>query len=47
MNDLGFTTLYLITDHTTFYEKYGWVYYCTVQEEGTNESVRMYRHDMP
>ena len=47
MNDLGFTTLYLITDHTTFYEKYDWVYYCAVQEEETNDSVRMYRHDTP
>ncbi|MGX6970984.1 GNAT family N-acetyltransferase [Vagococcus bubulae] len=45
MANLEVTTLYLITDHKTFYELYGWVYYGEVEEEETGEPVRMYRVD--
>ena len=34
-------TLYLITEHTSFYERYGWKYLCMVQcDDG--EQMRMY-----
>ena len=31
MAALGVDTLYLVTDHTFFYERYGWNYLCMVQ----------------
>lgn len=31
MRELGFSTLYLLTDHTQFYEKCGWSFYTMVQ----------------
>lgn len=44
MSRLGIDTLYLITDHTAFYERYGWKFLCMVQEEGTPDMIRMYIH---
>ena len=38
--------LYLITDYTIFYERYGWKFYGMVQEEGTGNMVRMYAYDL-
>jgi len=39
----GIDTLYLVTDHTAFYERYGWEFLCMVQ--GTeDEMTRMYIH---
>lgn len=39
----GIDTLYLVTDHTAFYERYGWEFLCMVQgAEG--EMTRMYIH---
>lgn len=40
----GITALYLLTDHTGFYERYGWEFYCTVQQEGEPQPTRVYRH---
>lgn len=41
MAALGVGTLYLITDHTSFYERYGWSYLCMVQgDDGL--PIRMY-----
>lgn len=40
----GITTLYLLTDHTGFYERYGWEFFCTVQQEGEPQPTRVYRH---
>ncbi len=40
----GITTLYLITDHTCFYERYGWEFLCMVQGDGEPEMTRMYIH---
>ena len=34
-------TLYLITEHTSFYERYGWKYLCMVQGDD-GEQMRMY-----
>ena len=36
--------LYLITDHTSFYERYGWEFFCMVQGDGSDELTRMYIH---
>lgn len=41
----GIGTLYLLTDHSSFYERYGWRFLCTVQEEGGG-TARMYVHEM-
>lgn len=42
MKNKGIDTLYLITDHTSFYERYGWEFLCMVRQE--NELTRMYIH---
>lgn len=36
-------TLYLLTDHTGFYERYGWEYLCAAQGEGDETPSRLYR----
>lgn len=40
----GIHTLYLITDHTSFYERYGWEFLCMVQGGGEPQMTRMYIH---
>ncbi len=45
MHNNGIDTLYLLTDHTEFYERYGWQFYCMVQGRDKEES-RMYIHKM-
>ena len=37
-------TLYLLTDHTSFYERYGWEFFCMVQGDGETRLSRMYIH---
>ncbi len=44
MKKKGIDTLYLITDHTSFYERYGWKFLCMVQGDGEPEMTRMYIH---
>ncbi|MBR2123210.1 MAG: GNAT family N-acetyltransferase [Lachnospiraceae bacterium] len=44
MAALGVSTLYLLTDHTGFYERYGWQFYCMAQGDGEPEPARMYVH---
>ena len=44
MKEKGIDTLYLITDHTSFYERYGWEFYCMVQGDGDSQMSRMYIH---
>ena len=42
MQNRGMDTLYLVTDHTGFYERYGWDFFCMVQcSDGPS---RMYVH---
>ena len=41
----GIDTLYLVTDHTGFYERYGWRFLCMVQGDGEPDMTRMYVHD--
>lgn len=38
---MGFEKLYLVTDHTEFYEKCGWSFLTTVNDDEGN-SIRMY-----
>lgn len=40
----GISPVYLITDHTGFYEKYGWEFLCMVQGDGESYMSRMYIH---
>lgn len=47
MKDRGIDTLYLVTDHTSFYERYGWEFLCMVQGNGELERSRMYIHKEP
>ncbi len=42
MNRQGIDTLYLLTDHTSFYERYGWEFLCMVQGDGEPDLSRMY-----
>lgn len=41
----GITPVYLITDHTNFYERYGWEFLCMVQGDNEPEMSRMYIHN--
>ena len=44
MKNKGITPIYLVTDHTGFYERYGWEFLCMVQGDGEEEMTRMYIH---
>lgn len=44
MKAKGIETLYLVTDHTSFYERYGWEFLCMVQGDGEPDMTRMYIH---
>lgn len=44
MKESGIDTLYLVTDHTSFYERYGWEFLCMVQGDGEPDMTRMYIH---
>ena len=44
LNKKGIDTLYLVTDHDSFYERYGWEFLCMVQGDGEPEMTRMYRY---
>lgn len=44
MKSRGIETLYLVTDHTGFYERYGWEFLCMVQGDGEPDETRMYIH---
>ena len=44
MKSKGITPIYLVTDHTGFYERYGWEFLCMVQGDGENSMSRMYIH---
>lgn len=42
MKAQGIDTLYLLTDHTGFYERYGWEFLCMVQGDDEPDMSRMY-----
>ena len=44
MKNKGITPIYLVTDHTGFYERYGWEFLCMVQGDGEEDMTRMYIH---
>ena len=44
MKNKGITPIYLVTDHTDFYERYGWEFLCMVQGDDEPEMTRMYVH---
>ena len=44
MRAKGITPIYLVTDHTGFYERYGWDFLCMVQAEDGTGLSRMYIH---
>ena len=44
MKKKGITPLYLVTDHTGFYERNGWEFLCMVQGDGEPDMTRMYMH---
>lgn len=40
----GISPVYLLTNHTGFYERYGWEFLCMAQGEGEEKPSRMYIH---
>lgn len=40
----GISPVYLLTDHTGFYERYGWEFLCMAQGDGEAQLSRMYIH---
>ena len=40
----GITPLYLVTDHTGFYERYGWEFFCVAQGDGEDHQTRLLMH---
>ena len=44
MASVGVDTLYLLTDHDSFYERYGWEFYCMAQGDGEERMSRVYIH---
>ncbi len=40
----GISPVYLLTDHTGFYERYGWQFHCLAQGEGEEKPSRLYVH---
>jgi len=44
MREKNIDTLYLVTDHTSFYERHGWEFLCMVQAESEKNLTRMYIH---
>lgn len=46
MKSKGFRALYLLTDHASFYERYGWEFLCTAHGDGEEYASRMYIHKL-
>ena len=44
MKSKNITPIYLVTDHTGFYERYGWEFYCMAQGDDEPEMTRLYIH---
>ena len=44
MKAQGIDTLYLLTSHDSFYERYGWEFYCMANGDGEDTPSRMYIH---
>ena len=46
MAAFGVRTLYLLTNHDSFYERYGWEYLCDAMGDGEDTPSRLYVHKM-
>lgn len=46
LSEQGIDTLYLVTDHVSFYEQYDWQFLCDVQCIGEKQMSRMYIHQI-
>lgn len=46
MKNNGISTLYLVTENTSYYEKYGWKFLCMVRKEESGNNIRMYVHNV-
>ena len=44
MRSKGIAPLYLITDHTGFYEQYGWEFLCMAHDEDSGNETKVYIH---
>lgn len=42
MKNKGISPIYLVTNHTSFYERYGWEFLCMVQGDCKETMTRMY-----
>ncbi len=45
MRSFGIRTLYLVTEHNSFYERYGWKFLCMVNADGEDEQLRLYVYE--
>ena len=44
LREKGISPVYLLTDHTGFYERYGFEFYCLAQGDGEEMPSRLYIH---
>lgn len=40
----GISPVYLFTDHDSFYERYGWEFFCMAQPDDEEQQARLYIH---
>ena len=40
----GISPVYLFTDHDSFYERYGWEFFCMAKNDGEDTESRLYIH---
>ena len=45
LREKSISPVYLLTDHTGFYERYGWQFLCMAQGDGEPYQSRMYIHN--
>ncbi len=46
MRKKGIAPLYLVTDHTSFYERYGWRFFCNVGSDDGISRLYIYENDV-
>ena len=44
LSEKGISPVYLLTDHTSFYERYSFEFYCMAQGDGEETPSRLYIH---
>ena len=40
----GISPVYLVTNHTSFYERYNWEFFCMAKEDDSDHLTRVYIH---